>query len=49
MSKGYQNYVEEMENELKRLYAIATLPDRKALNPSIKTECIIAKDIAMLT
>ncbi|MGD0643564.1 MAG: DNA polymerase II large subunit [Candidatus Bathyarchaeia archaeon] len=48
ISKGYQNYVEEMENELKRLYAISDLARSEGFDPSLKTECIIAKDIADL-
>ena len=48
ISKGYQNYVETMENTLKHLYAISDSARLKGLDPSLKTECIIAKDIADL-
>jgi len=48
ISKGYQNYVETMENELKRLYAISDSARSKGLDPALKTECIIAQDIADL-
>ena len=48
MSKGYQNYVETMENELKQLYAISDSARSEGLDPSLKTECIIAQDIADL-
>ncbi len=48
ISKGYQNYVEAMENELKRLYAISDSARSEGFDPSLKTECIIAKDIADL-
>src|SRR3990170_4748457 len=48
MSKGYQNYIETMENQLKQLYAIGENAKSKGLDPSLKTECVIAKDIADL-
>lgn len=48
MSAGYQNYVETMENKLKQLYTISELARSRGLDPSLKTECIIAKDIAEL-
>ncbi len=48
ISKGYKNYVETMENELKRLYAISDSARSKGLDPALKTECIIAQDIADL-
>ena len=48
ISKGYQNYVDTMENELKRLYAISDSARSEGLDPALKTECIIAKDIADL-
>jgi DNA polymerase II large subunit len=48
ISKGYQNYVEMMENELKLLYAISDSARSKGLDPALKTECIIAQDIADL-
>jgi DNA polymerase II large subunit len=48
ISKGYQNYVQTMENELKRLYAISDSARSKGLDPALKTECIIAQDIADL-
>jgi len=48
ISKGYQNYVDTMENELKRLYSISDSARSKGLDPALKTECIIAKDIADL-
>jgi len=37
-----------MENTLKHLYAISDSARLKGLDPSLKTECIIAKDIADL-
>ena len=48
MSEGYQNYVETMENQLKQLYAISERARSIGLDPSLKTECVIAKDIADL-
>ena len=48
ISKGYRRYVDSMENELKRLYAISDSARSKGLDPALKTECIIAKDIADL-
>ena len=48
ISKGYQNYVETMGNELKRLYAISDSARSKGLDPALKTECITAQDIADL-
>ncbi len=48
ISTGYRRYVDSMENELKRLYAISDSARSKGLDPALKTECIIAKDIADL-
>ncbi len=48
ISKGYQNYVDTIENELKRLYAISDSARSEGFDPSLKTECIIAQDIADL-
>ncbi len=48
ISKGYRNYVETMENELKRLYAISDSARSIGLDPALKTECIVAQDIADL-
>ena len=48
ISKGYQNYVETLEKTLKQLYAISDSARSQGLDPSLKTECIIAQDIADL-
>ena len=48
MSESYQKYVEAMENQLRQLYAISESARVKGLDPSLKTECIIAQDIADL-
>ncbi len=48
ISLGYQSYIETMENQLKELYALSDSARAKGLDPSLKTECVIAKDIADL-
>ncbi len=48
MSIAYQNYVETMERQLSQLYALSDSARQKGLDPSLKTECIIAQDIADL-
>ena len=48
ISKSYKNYIETIGNQLKQLYAISDSARAKGLDPSLKTECIIAQDIADL-
>jgi len=48
MSVAYQNYIETMEHQLKQLYTISESARSSGLDPSLKTECTIAKDIADL-
>jgi len=48
MSEGYQHYIETMESQLKQLYFVSESARTKGLDPSLKTECILAKDIADL-
>jgi DNA polymerase II large subunit len=48
MSEGYQRYVETLENQLKQLYFISETARTRGLDPSLKTECVLAKDIADL-
>ena len=48
MSEGYKQYVESLEARLGQLYAISNEAREKGLDPSLKTECIIAKDLADL-
>jgi DNA polymerase II large subunit len=48
ISKGYQKYVDTIETELKRLYAISDSARSKGFDPALKTECIVAQDIADL-
>jgi DNA polymerase II large subunit len=48
MSEAYQKYIETMESQLQQLYTISEAARSKGLDPALKTECIIAKDIADL-
>ena len=48
MSEDYQKYIETMESQLQQLYTISEAARSKGLDPALKTECIIAKDIADL-
>jgi DNA polymerase II large subunit len=48
MSARYQSYVQTMENQLDQLYNISNAARSKGLDPSLKTECLIAQDIADL-
>jgi DNA polymerase II large subunit len=48
ISKGYQSYVETLENQLKLLFDISDSARSKGLDPALKTECIRAQDIADL-
>jgi len=48
ISKGYRDYVDAMENELRQLYSISDSARSEGLDPALKTECIIAQDIADL-
>ena len=48
MSESYQHYIATLENQLKQLYFISETARTKGIDPSLKTECIIAKDIADL-
>ncbi|MCW4031761.1 MAG: DNA polymerase II large subunit [Candidatus Bathyarchaeota archaeon] len=48
MSLGYQNYIETMAYQLQQLYALSELARLKGLDPSLKTECIVANDMADL-
>ncbi len=48
ISKSYQDYVGTLENTLKQLYAISDSARSQGLDPSLKTECITAQDIADL-
>jgi DNA polymerase II large subunit len=48
ISKGYQNYIETLEEQLQRLYSISDSARSKGLDPALTTECIKAQDIADL-
>jgi len=48
MSEGYSQYVASLEAELNRLYALTEKAREKGLDPSLKPECKIAKDMADL-
>lgn len=48
MGLYHKKYVEMLDNQLKQLYEISELARAKGLDPSLKTECIIAQDIAEL-
>ncbi len=48
ISAGYQSYIETIEKQLKQLYTISESARAKGLDPSLKTECAIAADIADL-
>jgi len=48
MNEGYQRYIESMENQLKQLYLISERARLLGFDPSLKTECVVAKDIADL-
>ncbi|MGE5187838.1 MAG: DNA polymerase II large subunit, partial [Betaproteobacteria bacterium] len=48
ISKSYQNYKETLERQLKELYAISDNARSRGLDPALKTECIVAQDIADL-
>ncbi|HVP92925.1 MAG TPA: DNA polymerase II large subunit [Acidobacteriota bacterium] len=48
MSETYRRYVENLENDLAQLYAISNKAREKGLDPSLSTECKIARDLADL-
>lgn len=48
MSSAYREYIDEMERQLSTLYDISDKARGKGLDPSLKTECILAQDIADL-
>jgi DNA polymerase II large subunit len=48
MSETYQQYVVSLESKLGELYAISDEARKKGFDPSTKTECKIAKDLADL-
>lgn len=48
MSEVYRRYTENLENELWRLYAISEKAREKGLDPTLKPECKVARDLADL-
>jgi DNA polymerase II large subunit len=48
ISKGYRDYVEGMEAELRHLYEISDAARSRGLDAALKTECLMAQDIADL-
>jgi DNA polymerase II large subunit len=48
MSQTYRQYVENLESNLMQLYAISEKAREKGLDPTLKTECRIARDLADL-
>src|SRR3972149_7403575 len=48
ISEEYRSYIQTMEHELQQLYALSESARERGIDPSLKTECIVAKDIADL-
>jgi DNA polymerase II large subunit len=48
MSQTYRQYVENLESKLTQLYTISEKAKEKGLDPTLKTECRIARDLADL-
>ena len=48
ISEEYRSYIETMEHALQQLYTLSESARERGVDPSLKTECIIAKDIADL-
>ena len=48
MSEAYQQYVKTLEKKLEQLYGISEEARKKGLDPTLTTECRIAKDLADL-
>ncbi|MEM3536150.1 MAG: DNA polymerase II large subunit [Candidatus Bathyarchaeia archaeon] len=48
MSETYRQYIENLEATLKQLYDLSEKAREKGLDPSLKPECKIAKDLADL-
>jgi len=48
MSEAYRHYAESLEKGLEQLYAISEKAREKGFDPSLKTECKVAKDLADL-
>jgi len=48
MSEAYRQYMQTLENKLEQLYAISQKAREKGLDPALKPECKVAKDLADL-
>jgi DNA polymerase II large subunit len=48
MSDTYRQYIEDLEGRLNELYSLSEKTREKGLDPSLKPECKIAKDLADL-
>ncbi len=48
ISESYQRYAQTLTSGLQELYALSEAARSKGLDPALKTECIIAQDIADL-
>jgi len=48
MSEAYQKYLQSLETRLEQLYTICRKAREKGLDPALKPECEIAKDLADL-
>ena len=48
MSNAYQSYIESLQRELGDMYKISDKARQKGFDPALKTECILAQDIADL-
>jgi DNA polymerase II large subunit len=48
MSEAYKQYVTSLESKLEHLYAISRKAREKGLDPALKPECDVAKDLADL-
>jgi len=48
MSDSYRQYIESMQRELTEMYKLSDRAREKGVDPALKTECILAQDIADL-
>ncbi len=48
ISPSYQTYIQELEHRLQELYSVSERARAIGLDPCLKTECTVAKDIADL-
>ena len=48
MSDTYRRYVSSLEKQLEQLYMISERAREKGLDPALKPECRVAKDLAGL-